>query len=467
MANRPSGLRRNRALTEETAATAAERRRVRFERITAPTRKSFSDCDLRSIAMLPLRMKSQRCLINTAPVTCIGEALESVKSQVSPKLFQGIEIRKVSKRGTVVPRVLTLSDDLFKLIVSHHKGGRAEGVTDRLRYQSFRAYASSISVVTGMPVQAKRDMRVIDVSDILFVQSGFVGSRKLEACMTIDLDPTKVISIFHKNVKTMDFLVESGEDVNAVLSAIRIIREIYDASKAKVTRDALLLRYAWYDIDWNKSGLIKQWEFLQLLGRINIYIKKEKAITIFRHHTTAKHLKRGSTGSTTTGSMRLISMMTHHNPSGITFNECLDILRKIKLELCGGHLMTDIIFNELFGDNDVITTEEFMVKFLREKQQERNATIDDARRVFSHLNRIEISGSRFGVDDSIDRERFGEYLFSSMNDLFDPWKQKLDVSTLTRPFPSYWINSSHNTYLTADQLQSESSVQMYAVAMQR
>jgi hypothetical protein len=82
------------------------------------------------------------------------------------------------------------------------------------------------------------------------------------------------------------------------------------------------------------------------------------------------------------------------------------------------------------------------------------------------LNNIEIVGSH-PVEGAMDRLRFGEYLFSSRNDGFDPKIQQFDSSTLTRPFPSYWINSSHNTYLTADQFQSESSVQMYAVALQR
>jgi hypothetical protein len=417
---------------------------------------------------IPQRTKSQR-LVTTTPDTIVGAALESVKAQISPKLLLGLHIQKVSTRGTVVPRVLTLSDDLFKLFVSHHKVRRAESLADRLHYRSF-------SLVTGIPVQAKHDIRVIDVADILFVQSGFVGSRKLEACTrklearrAPDLDPAKVISIYHKNINTIDFLVEDEEDRNAVLSAIRTIRETYEASKVKMSREKLLLRYAWYDIDWNKSGLIEQSEFLQLLGRINIYLKKERAIKIFRDCLASKRLKnerfKGSI------SMRRIRRKTQYH-LGITFDECLDALETIKLELNGGHLMTDVIFNELFGDKDFVTVEEFLTKFLQTKQPEHNFTIDDVKRIFSELNSMNISRACIGADeksveDSIDRVRFGEYLFSSGNDVFDPEKQKLNTATLSRPLPEFWINSSHNTYLTGNQFQSESSVQMYIVAMQR
>jgi CxxC motif-containing protein len=452
-------MRRERARTEEMAAEAEERRTTRSKtNATAMMRKSFSD--MTSFRRNTRTKKLHRSNKNTVPVivttSCIGTALIGVKSQISPNLFDGIEVRKLSKRGTIVSRVLTLSDDLFKIIVSHPMGVReVESVIDLLRYKSIET------------VHIKRKLRTIDVSDILFVQSGFVGSRRLEACTLDCLDPTKVITIFYKNFKTMDILMDNEEDVSAVLYAIQLIRDTYDTAKNKFARETLLLRYVWNDIDWKKSGLIKQSDFLQLLRRINVYIKKEKAIQIFRQYTTAKRLKKGSTGRTTAGSMRRVSMTTIHRQNGITFDECIDALKQVKLECSGRHLITDIIFNEIFGDKtDVVTTKEFMEKFLRQKQKEYNVTLENTRRIFSKLNNIEIVGSH-PVEGAMDRLRFGEYLFSSRNDGFDPKIQQFDSSTLTRPFPSYWINSSHNTYLTADQFQSESSVQMYAVALQR
>uniref|UniRef100_A0AAZ3RNM8 Phosphoinositide phospholipase C n=1 Tax=Oncorhynchus tshawytscha TaxID=74940 RepID=A0AAZ3RNM8_ONCTS len=55
---------------------------------------------------------------------------------------------------------------------------------------------------------------------------------------------------------------------------------------------------------------------------------------------------------------------------------------------------------------------------------------------------------------------FAKYLSSEENSIIPP--EKLDQSEdMTLPLPHYFINSSHNTYLTAGQLAGNSSVEMY------
>uniref|UniRef100_A0A8D2LJC6 1-phosphatidylinositol 4,5-bisphosphate phosphodiesterase n=1 Tax=Varanus komodoensis TaxID=61221 RepID=A0A8D2LJC6_VARKO len=57
-------------------------------------------------------------------------------------------------------------------------------------------------------------------------------------------------------------------------------------------------------------------------------------------------------------------------------------------------------------------------------------------------------------------EGFGRYLGGEENTIVPP--EKLDLSDdMTQPLSSYFINSSHNTYLTAGQLTGNSSVEMY------
>ncbi|XP_044537957.1 1-phosphatidylinositol 4,5-bisphosphate phosphodiesterase beta-3 [Gracilinanus agilis] len=66
--------------------------------------------------------------------------------------------------------------------------------------------------------------------------------------------------------------------------------------------------------------------------------------------------------------------------------------------------------------------------------------------------------------DQMSMEGFSRYLGGEENSVLPP--EALDLSNdMTQPLSSYFINSSHNTYLTAGQLAGTSSVEMYRQAL--
>jgi hypothetical protein len=60
---------------------------------------------------------------------------------------------------------------------------------------------------------------------------------------------------------------------------------------------------------------------------------------------------------------------------------------------------------------------------------------------------------------------FQTVLTSRYNGAVDPCHLDEVYMDMTRPLSEYWINSSHNTYLTGDQFRSSSSVEMYRIAL--
>ena len=63
---------------------------------------------------------------------------------------------------------------------------------------------------------------------------------------------------------------------------------------------------------------------------------------------------------------------------------------------------------------------------------------------------------------------FLDWLFSKENSIFDSEGSHSRVSQdMTRPLSHYWINSSHNTYLTGDQIQVWTSIQFCFVCLAR
>ena len=108
-------------------------------------------------------------------------------------------------------------------------------------------------------------------------------------------------------------------------------------------------------------------------------------------------------------------------------------------------------------------------------QGETTKTLADVKELFDRLNPLEIphhstpTGDDFDSEDPhrIDKERFEAFLLMEENDAFCPMRQSFDASNMNRPLSEYWINSSHNTYLTGDQLRSNSSVEMYSNALYR
>jgi hypothetical protein len=100
--------------------------------------------------------------------------------------------------------------------------------------------------------------------------------------------------------------------------------------------------------------------------------------------------------------------------------------------------------------------QEEIVTFLEKEQGIKQVDIDALQAVLLKKGGIKTeSGIALSSFD------FSRFIFSSYNHAVDASIYSFHEESLQYPLCDYWIESSHNTYLTGHQLKGESSVSMY------
>uniref|UniRef100_A0A6Q2WRI6 Phosphoinositide phospholipase C n=1 Tax=Esox lucius TaxID=8010 RepID=A0A6Q2WRI6_ESOLU len=142
-----------------------------------------------------------------------------------------------------------------------------------------------------------------------------------------------------------------------------------------------------------------------------------------------------------------------HKLYNILMFEQKDILEEFKRESCAF-----ILGNTDKPDASAVLLQDFQ-RFLLYQQKESWA---------SELNQVRELMTTF-IDDTMRKtndpeftvSEFLSFLFSKENSIWDEKYSEVCNLDMNNPLSHYWINSSHNTYLTGDQLRSESSTEAY------
>jgi len=417
---------------------------------------------------------------------------------VPEQLLDGVPVIKVNTNGTLKPAFLTISEDHFTIYITSAKvknGSssslslmRPSNLVSRVRSISMGSTsgAAGSSAAAGgsggaddstcMSVDTFVDQnaeRAIEIGSIDRIQRGqntlrFEKARK-SARVPIgspkkitSLDSTKSFSIIFRGEQTLDLMTTDQDNRDEILDALDRILHGYKSAKKRVGNDVLLLRYIWIDVDKDKSNMINAPELGVILDRINFYMKKSLLNSSYEQFAKVIGLDRAA------------------RKKGLTFEQVVTFLHKLKRDTWIVKPVNQIwvdVFGEFMNNGKTrqrVSAQTFLDRFLKKTQGQEDATIEYVTRLFTRLNELEVANtSAQGQIEPAMRHRyitkdtFEAYLASDENSAFDPLKESFDQNNMSKPLAEYWINTSHNTYLTGDQMTSTSSVEMYMNAFYR
>uniref|UniRef100_A0AAR2LKE3 Phosphoinositide phospholipase C n=1 Tax=Pygocentrus nattereri TaxID=42514 RepID=A0AAR2LKE3_PYGNA len=191
------------------------------------------------------------------------------------------------------------------------------------------------------------------------------------------------------------------------------------------------LRQTFSEADKNGDGNLSIGEVLQLLHKLNVNLPRQKVREMFEEADT------------------------DDNQGCLAFEEFCNFYKMISTRLDLYLIMLTYSHRKEHMD---ITD---LIRFLESEQKMVNVSREYCQMIVNQFepcpeNRAQLV---LGIDG------FTNFMRSPPGDIFNPEHYQVNQD-MTQPLTNYFIASSHNTYLTGDQLLSQSRVDMYAYVLQ-
>uniref|UniRef100_A0A2K5ZJ99 Phosphoinositide phospholipase C n=1 Tax=Mandrillus leucophaeus TaxID=9568 RepID=A0A2K5ZJ99_MANLE len=250
-----------------------------------------------------------------------------------------------------------------------------------------------------------------------------------------NFDPSCCFTIYHGNhMESLDLITSNPEEARTWITGLKYlmagISDEDSLAKRQRTHDQWV-KQTFEEADKNGDGLLNIEEIHQLMHKLNVNLPRRKVRQMFQEADTDE------------------------NQGTLTFEEFCVFYKMMSLR-------RDLYLLLLsYSDKKDHLTVEELAQFLKVEQKMNNVTTDYCLDI---IKKFEVSEEN-KVKSVLGIEGFTNFMRSPACDIFNPLHHEV-YQDMDQPLCNYYIASSHNTYLTGDQLLSQSKVDMYARVLQ-
>ncbi|XP_037346556.2 1-phosphatidylinositol 4,5-bisphosphate phosphodiesterase eta-2 [Pungitius pungitius] len=248
-------------------------------------------------------------------------------------------------------------------------------------------------------------------------------------------DPNYCFSIYYgERVKSLDLVSTNAEEARTWITGLTYlmagISDEDSLARRQRTRDQWL-QQTFSEADKNGDGALSIGEVHQLLHKLNVNLPKQKVREMFQEADT------------------------DDNQGSLAFEEFCLFYKMISTRRD-----LYLIMISYSNQKEVMDLHD-IARFLENEQKMRGLAKEYLIDIVARFEPCPENLQRtvLGIDG------FTNYMRSPAGDIFNPEHNHVNQD-MTQPLTNYFIATSHNTYLTGDQLLSQSRVEMYAYVLQ-
>uniref|UniRef100_A0A3B4FGR5 Phosphoinositide phospholipase C n=1 Tax=Pundamilia nyererei TaxID=303518 RepID=A0A3B4FGR5_9CICH len=254
-------------------------------------------------------------------------------------------------------------------------------------------------------------------------------------------DESTCFTIFYGSqfvLSTLSLGADSADEAQKWLVGLEMLREETRASPTPVLIESWL-RKQMYSVNQTKTNSISLKELKALLPLMNYKAPSSRTLKEKFQEVGSKKDR--------------LDFEQFHKFYNLLMFEQNEILDEFKKESCAF-----ILGNTDKPDASAVLLHDFQ-RFLIYQQQETWA--NDLNQVRELMTTFIDDTMRKTNDPEFTVSEFLGFLFSKENCIWDEKFSDISNVDMNNPLSHYWVNSSHNTYLTGDQIRSESSTEAY------